>query len=178
MRYFTDMNTKRSCLKPHGAGMSLSSNQSDAGSVPDDVVVRRMVALFDYDPWESSPNSDSEVSASNETLCQLRNPKIKTETSRPAGRARLPIRRHHLRVGGHGPRRVLLRERRLYFYFYSLKTRQRFSQRLTLNLLSGRSSRPTRFGSIELPAAVTLELETKNYQTPSFRHEKPAAFIN
>ncbi|XP_068583899.1 RIMS-binding protein 2-like [Cebidichthys violaceus] len=27
----------------------------------DDVVVRRMVALFDYDPWESSPNMDSEV---------------------------------------------------------------------------------------------------------------------
>uniref|UniRef100_A0A3B4UAS2 RIMS-binding protein 2-like n=1 Tax=Seriola dumerili TaxID=41447 RepID=A0A3B4UAS2_SERDU len=30
-------------------------------SIPEDVVVRRMVALFDYDPWESSPNMDSEV---------------------------------------------------------------------------------------------------------------------
>ncbi|KAK2847473.1 hypothetical protein Q5P01_010472 [Channa striata] len=34
---------------------------SDTASVPDDVVVRRMVALFDYDPWESSPNMDSEA---------------------------------------------------------------------------------------------------------------------
>lgn len=30
---------------------------------PEDVIVRRMVALFDYDPWESSPNYDSEVSS-------------------------------------------------------------------------------------------------------------------
>ena len=34
---------------------------SDVSSVSDDLVVRRMVALFDYDPWESSPNVDSEV---------------------------------------------------------------------------------------------------------------------
>ncbi|XP_071770734.1 RIMS-binding protein 2 [Centroberyx gerrardi] len=33
---------------------------SHSASIPDDVVVRRMVALFDYDPWESSPNIDSE----------------------------------------------------------------------------------------------------------------------
>lgn len=42
--------------------MSLTPDLSDAASIPDDVVVRRMVALFDYDPWESSPNMDSEVS--------------------------------------------------------------------------------------------------------------------
>ncbi|XP_077467473.1 RIMS-binding protein 2 [Stigmatopora argus] len=43
-------------------GMSLTPDVSDAvSSVPEDVVVRRMVALFDYDPWESSPNADSEV---------------------------------------------------------------------------------------------------------------------
>ncbi|XP_073337771.1 RIMS-binding protein 2 [Pagrus major] len=42
--------------------MSLSmSDLSDTASIPEDVVVRRMVALFDYDPWESSPNMDSEV---------------------------------------------------------------------------------------------------------------------
>lgn len=35
---------------------------SEAASVPGDVVVRRMIALFDYDPWESSPNIDTEVS--------------------------------------------------------------------------------------------------------------------
>uniref|UniRef100_A0A3B3D0T2 Si:ch211-105f12.2 n=1 Tax=Oryzias melastigma TaxID=30732 RepID=A0A3B3D0T2_ORYME len=34
---------------------------SDTVSVPDDVSVRRMIALFDYDPWESSPNMDSEA---------------------------------------------------------------------------------------------------------------------
>ncbi|XP_065816735.1 RIMS-binding protein 2-like [Labrus bergylta] len=34
---------------------------SDTSSIPDDAIVRRMVALFDYDPWESSPNVDSEV---------------------------------------------------------------------------------------------------------------------
>ncbi|XP_051253706.1 RIMS-binding protein 2-like [Dicentrarchus labrax] len=43
------------------AGMSFTPDLSDIGSIPDDVVVRRMVALFDYDPWESSPNMDSEV---------------------------------------------------------------------------------------------------------------------
>ncbi|XP_008295380.1 RIMS-binding protein 2 [Stegastes partitus] len=42
-------------------GMSLTPSLSDVASIPDDVVVRRMVALFDYDPWESSPNMDSEV---------------------------------------------------------------------------------------------------------------------
>lgn len=35
---------------------------SDFGSFCDDAVVQRMVAVFDYDPWESSPNIDSEVS--------------------------------------------------------------------------------------------------------------------
>ncbi|XP_075892543.1 RIMS-binding protein 2 isoform X2 [Nelusetta ayraudi] len=34
---------------------------SDVASIPEDVVVRRMVALFDYDPWESSPNIDTEA---------------------------------------------------------------------------------------------------------------------
>lgn len=43
-------------------GMSLTPDLSDVNSIPDEVVVRRMVALFDYDPWESSPNMDSEVS--------------------------------------------------------------------------------------------------------------------
>ncbi|KAF0030070.1 hypothetical protein F2P81_016801 [Scophthalmus maximus] len=41
-------------------GMSTTPDVSDVASIPDDVVVRRMVALFDYDPWESSPNVDSE----------------------------------------------------------------------------------------------------------------------
>lgn len=43
--------------------MSLTPALSDVASIPEDVVVRRMVALFDYDPWESSPNIDTEVSA-------------------------------------------------------------------------------------------------------------------
>ncbi|XP_029028219.1 RIMS-binding protein 2-like [Betta splendens] len=42
-------------------GMSLTPELSESDSIPDDVVVQRMVALFDYDPWESSPNMDSEV---------------------------------------------------------------------------------------------------------------------
>ncbi|XP_030633913.1 RIMS-binding protein 2 [Chanos chanos] len=33
---------------------------SESSSVPDDVAVRRMIAIFDYDPWESSPNMDIE----------------------------------------------------------------------------------------------------------------------
>ncbi|XP_047450390.1 RIMS-binding protein 2-like [Mugil cephalus] len=43
------------------AGTSLTPDLSEAASIPDDVIVRRMVALFDYDPWESSPNMDSEL---------------------------------------------------------------------------------------------------------------------
>lgn len=42
--------------------MTLTPELSNVARVPDDLVVRRMVALFDYDPWESSPNIDSEVS--------------------------------------------------------------------------------------------------------------------
>ncbi|KAM4567058.1 RIMS-binding protein 2 [Odontesthes bonariensis] len=41
--------------------ISFTPDLSEASSMLDDVVVRRMVALFDYDPWESSPNMDSEV---------------------------------------------------------------------------------------------------------------------
>ncbi|XP_056138771.1 RIMS-binding protein 2-like [Lampris incognitus] len=42
-------------------GMCLTPDLSDTASIPEDVVVRRMVALFEYDPWESSPNMDSEA---------------------------------------------------------------------------------------------------------------------
>lgn len=45
------------------AGMSLTPALSDVVSIPEGIVVRRMIALFDYDPWESSPNIDTEVSA-------------------------------------------------------------------------------------------------------------------
>lgn len=48
--------------------MSLTPELSDAGSICEDVIVRRMVALFDYDPWENSPNMDSEVSNSKVML--------------------------------------------------------------------------------------------------------------
>ncbi|KTF86925.1 hypothetical protein cypCar_00017522 [Cyprinus carpio] len=33
---------------------------SETSSVPDGVKVHRMVPIFDYDPWESSPNMDIE----------------------------------------------------------------------------------------------------------------------
>ncbi|XP_053279267.1 RIMS-binding protein 2-like [Pleuronectes platessa] len=33
---------------------------SESTLISDELVVQRMVALFDYDPWESSPNVDSE----------------------------------------------------------------------------------------------------------------------
>lgn len=43
-------------------GVSLSPEDvSDSGSIPDDVVVQRMMAIFEYDPWESSPNPDSDA---------------------------------------------------------------------------------------------------------------------
>lgn len=42
-------------------GMSLTPDLSDVISIPDSGAVRRMVALFDYDPWENSPNMDSEA---------------------------------------------------------------------------------------------------------------------
>ncbi|XP_038159273.1 RIMS-binding protein 2-like isoform X2 [Cyprinodon tularosa] len=43
------------------AGMGLTPDLSDTGSIREDVIIRRMVALFDYDPWENSPNMDSDV---------------------------------------------------------------------------------------------------------------------
>ncbi|KAI9544842.1 hypothetical protein NQZ68_042152 [Dissostichus eleginoides] len=42
------------------SGMCFNPDMSEVATISDDVVVRRMVALFDYDPWESSPNIDSE----------------------------------------------------------------------------------------------------------------------
>ncbi|XP_047248139.1 RIMS-binding protein 2-like isoform X1 [Girardinichthys multiradiatus] len=45
----------------HAADMSLTPDLSDTDSVHEDVIIRRMVALFDYDPWENSPNMDSEA---------------------------------------------------------------------------------------------------------------------
>ncbi|XP_035648064.1 RIMS-binding protein 2-like isoform X2 [Oncorhynchus masou masou] len=36
------------------------TDPSEESSVLDDLVVRRMVAIFEYDPWESSPNMDSD----------------------------------------------------------------------------------------------------------------------
>ncbi|XP_071061228.1 RIMS-binding protein 2 isoform X1 [Pseudochaenichthys georgianus] len=44
------------------SGMCFNPDMSEVATISDDVVVRRMLALFDYDPWESSPNIDSEVS--------------------------------------------------------------------------------------------------------------------
>ncbi|KAK5868844.1 hypothetical protein PBY51_009821 [Eleginops maclovinus] len=41
-------------------GICFNPDMSEVATISDDVVVRRMVALFDYDPWESSPNIDSE----------------------------------------------------------------------------------------------------------------------
>ena len=46
---------------PPGASFT-PEDLSETSSVPDDVVVQRMVAIFEYNPWESSPNMDSEVS--------------------------------------------------------------------------------------------------------------------
>ncbi|TNN62107.1 RIMS-binding protein 2 [Liparis tanakae] len=40
--------------------MSFTPDLSEVAGNPDDVVVHRMMALFNYDPWESSPNMDSE----------------------------------------------------------------------------------------------------------------------
>ncbi|KAK5904920.1 RIMS-binding protein 2 isoform X2 [Pseudochaenichthys georgianus] len=42
------------------SGMCFNPDMSEVATISDDVVVRRMLALFDYDPWESSPNIDSE----------------------------------------------------------------------------------------------------------------------
>ncbi|KAJ3591217.1 hypothetical protein NHX12_009163 [Muraenolepis orangiensis] len=50
-------------LMQQGAS-STPDDLSDTSSIPDDVVVRRMLAVFEYDPWESSPNLDSEAELS------------------------------------------------------------------------------------------------------------------
>ncbi|XP_049431687.1 RIMS-binding protein 2-like [Epinephelus fuscoguttatus] len=59
--YLKQLLMQQGFLPVDHTGMSLTPDPSDIASIPDDVVVRRMVALFDYDPWESSPNMDSEV---------------------------------------------------------------------------------------------------------------------
>lgn len=95
------------------AGMSLTPALSDVSTIPDDVIVRRMVALFDYDPWESSPNLDSEVSAvmnshqySTQFMCFHVHHHL-TTLCVPAGWAWLSFRRHHLCFRRHGPGWIL-----------------------------------------------------------------------
>ncbi|KAL0973190.1 hypothetical protein UPYG_G00200100 [Umbra pygmaea] len=39
----------------------MQQDSSEESSVLDDMVVRRMLAIFEYDPWESSPNLDSDA---------------------------------------------------------------------------------------------------------------------
>ncbi|CAL8352822.1 unnamed protein product [Lota lota] len=46
-------------LVDHTGASFTPEDLSETSSVPDDVVVRRMVAIFEYNPWESSPNLDS-----------------------------------------------------------------------------------------------------------------------
>ncbi|KAG7479511.1 RIMS-binding protein 2-like [Solea senegalensis] len=48
-------------LPVDNTGFPFSPDPSDVSSISDDVVVQRMIALFDYDPWESSPNVDSDT---------------------------------------------------------------------------------------------------------------------
>ncbi|CAN9510871.1 unnamed protein product [Ophioblennius macclurei] len=59
--YLKHLLLQQGFLPVEPAGMSLTPAVSEAASVCEDVAVRRMVAMFDYDPWESSPNMDSEV---------------------------------------------------------------------------------------------------------------------
>ncbi|XP_062275856.1 RIMS-binding protein 2-like [Scomber scombrus] len=58
--YLKHLLMQQGFLPVDNTGMSVTPDPSDIGSIPDDAIVRRMVALFDYDPWESSPNMDSE----------------------------------------------------------------------------------------------------------------------
>ncbi|CAL8347485.1 unnamed protein product [Arctogadus glacialis] len=48
-------------LVDHTGASFTPEDLSETSSVPDDVVVQRMVAIFEYNPWESSPNMDSEA---------------------------------------------------------------------------------------------------------------------
>lgn len=52
----------------HGYFVLLILAPSETSSVPDGAKVHRMVAIFDYDPWESSPNMDIEVIAFSSCL--------------------------------------------------------------------------------------------------------------
>ncbi|XP_053176181.1 RIMS-binding protein 2-like [Scomber japonicus] len=58
--YLKHLLMQQGFLPVDNTGMSVTPDPSDIGSIPDDAIVRRMVALFDYDPWENSPNMDSE----------------------------------------------------------------------------------------------------------------------
>lgn len=132
--------------------MSLTPDLSDTVSVPDDVSVRRMIALFDYDPWESSPNMDSEVSAPpNQTLNSIR--------------TKLNLRLFQAEMGFRCGDIIYvlgdMDQDGFYYVRYSLQVLHRFYvciHGLNFYFLGG-SSRSARFGSIKLPAAVTLELE-------------------
>lgn len=151
--------------------MSLTPELSDVASIREDVIVRRMVALFDYDPWENSPNMDSEVSASNVKLttyfCILLiyrgvfNPKMnflgfQVELGFRSGDIIYVLGD----MDQDGFYFVCTNSAVTLWLISNLMFAQKFIS-LSLSLfLKGRSSRKTRFGSLELPATLTLELDT------------------
>lgn len=163
------------------AGMSLTPDLSDAASIPEDVVVRRMVALFDYDPWESSPNVDSEVSTMrmHEPHCvfylffclfvcfmwfvmMFQNIIVFSLFLSAKGWTRLSFRRHHIRVRWNGSRWILLCECQrsdcsLVFKLTVLCTSLIFIS------ISGGFAWTERVGSIKLSAATSLGLEEKRH---------------
>ncbi|XP_056297752.1 RIMS-binding protein 2-like [Pseudoliparis swirei] len=60
-KYLKHLLMQQGFLPVDHTDMSFTPDLSEVASNPDDVVVHRMMALFNYDPWESSPNMDSEV---------------------------------------------------------------------------------------------------------------------
>lgn len=148
----------------HFTDMSLTPELSDVASI-EDVVVQRMVALFDYDPWESSPNMDSEVShiMTHISSYSIAYPWFVCDQFAehisfsffflffPKGWTRLPCRWHHIRVRWHGSGWILLCECQCTHnseVVVVVDVCWNYVASLTFFSILGRSVRTSRFGSI------------------------------
>lgn len=113
-RLWTDAWRFRPQIAPSLSSLSPADPSQSAASARQPAPgARRMVAIFDYDPRESSPNTDVEVRPALQSdraeLLQQRPPVLILCLS-AAGGADLQRRGRHSRVWRHGRRRLLLRE--------------------------------------------------------------------
>lgn len=83
----------------------MRNNRDRWGDIYANMPMRKMVALYDYDPQELSPNVDAEVSFYQ--IKKIKKFRLNFTSLFAKGGVILSHRRHHLRIRRHGRRWIL-----------------------------------------------------------------------